>query len=307
MLCRCGQATTHRPGSLFGKRVQLHGLSGRPELNGSAGCVTSWDYVARRYTVRLDNNAGELSVSERRVVEEGSCTNACIVVDELKDPQEPSPLGELAAGSSVFLDSAGKPRCDEFGYDPYGNPIWNVVPRWTVQLDQREGCFSRDVPSKSAMNDTWEARGPHTSHDAAPSATATKTLFKSLPHDSARHGTVEKALQQITPTSMDGARCFGESEVASQKREILGSFLDSACCEQVIKVRHHDNTETSSNDAPASPDMVSSDGASEKSVEAFVSRAPRFKLTLPNGRNNNRESHGLHTSNMATQKRPRRG
>ena len=53
-------------------------------------------------------------------------------MDEDTEGEDEGRVGELARGARLFLDASGRPRCDEFGYDPYGNPFWNAIPKWMV-------------------------------------------------------------------------------------------------------------------------------------------------------------------------------
>eukprot|EP00962_Isochrysis_galbana_P032061 scaffold10505_cov102-Isochrysis_galbana.AAC.1 len=132
------------PAPLVGQRVVLHGLQGRPELNQRTGVVTAWDAATDRYSVTLDASSsgpapdGPVCVSGQRLVLEADAgladSDTVDVADEGKEgPNDDGYLGQLARGSRIFRDAAGLPRCDEYGYDPYGNPIWNAFPRWLVE------------------------------------------------------------------------------------------------------------------------------------------------------------------------------
>ena len=55
-------ATAQHHASLVGERVLLHGISARPELNGTVGRAVSFSADKGRYTVDLGEGVGELSV-----------------------------------------------------------------------------------------------------------------------------------------------------------------------------------------------------------------------------------------------------
>ena len=52
-------------GPFVGKRVRIHGLLSRPELNGSVGLVTSYDDASNRYNVEVQSN---LELDPTRVI-----------------------------------------------------------------------------------------------------------------------------------------------------------------------------------------------------------------------------------------------
>ena len=45
-------------GPYVGKRVRIHGLQSRPELNGSVGLAASYDDARNRYNVQVQSNVG---------------------------------------------------------------------------------------------------------------------------------------------------------------------------------------------------------------------------------------------------------
>ena len=65
---------------LLGKRVVLHGLSARPELNESCGHCISWDAHAGRTGVRLDGKPKPISVKPSNLRLEAA-SGASVVAD----------------------------------------------------------------------------------------------------------------------------------------------------------------------------------------------------------------------------------
>ena len=49
---------TRMSGPYVGKRVRIHGLQSRPELNGSVGLAASYDDARNRYNVQVQSNVG---------------------------------------------------------------------------------------------------------------------------------------------------------------------------------------------------------------------------------------------------------
>jgi len=162
-------AATSAP--LLESRVVLRGMRGRPELNGRTGVAVGWDDVTGRYTVALDAGAaapakaacdasarfggdgsgGDVSIAERHVHAEAEGAEEASLAAGSGESDEPDgAIGELARGALLFRDDLGRPRCDEFGNDPYGRPIWNAIPTWLVEEAQAARQPAPAAPAAAA-------------------------------------------------------------------------------------------------------------------------------------------------------------
>ena len=94
---------------LVGQRVRIHGLVGRPELNGTCGLARSFDAQTGRYAVRLDADGTRVALKPANLVRE----EAAAAKQEAEVPSAGLPSGGAAVSGRTKANGDGEGRAGQ--------------------------------------------------------------------------------------------------------------------------------------------------------------------------------------------------